>query len=141
MARRRDRRIHSSPGSMKLALWVLGLAFAIECHAQSTVPRAIQAAYPEIGFGSVARSPLSEKEARQLRVADVRQILDLANKRADIRKPISAIYFTNSHHAEVTGGLARKSGDQQTEFEVQKKNGTWRIIRGSVYHPKMIITD
>jgi hypothetical protein len=127
---------------MKLTRWILAAVLAGGCQAPSPYPVSakIRAAYPSIGFGTVTRKPLSERNAKQLSVDDARQIVALGGSRADIRKPISAIYFTDDRRAEVTGGIARTSGDALTEFKVRKDNGRWKIIDGSIEQNRVIIT-
>ena len=123
---------------MRIATSLAAIAFLSACQSQpySPVPAAILSAYPNIGFGTVRLQPLSKADANQLTVSDVRQILRLAQNRKDIRKPISAIYFTSAKHAEVTGA---RSKDEVTEFQVKKEHGVWRIIEGSVDQTRWIV--
>jgi hypothetical protein len=76
-----------------------------------------------------------------LTVDDVRQITQLAQSRRDIRKPIYEIYVRGPGRADVSGGRPEKSRDPVTGFKVQKDNGRWKIIGGSVYQTEVIITS
>jgi hypothetical protein len=72
---------------------------------------------------------------------DVEQITALARQRPDIRKPIYEIYVTSPAKADVSGGRAENTGDPVTGFKVRKDNGRWKIIQGSVYQTKVVITS
>ena len=76
-----------------------------------------------------------------LTVDDVRQITQLAHSRPDIRKPIYEIYVMGPGRADVSGGKPQNSGDPVTGFKVRKDNGRWKIIQGSVYQTKVVITS
>jgi hypothetical protein len=76
-----------------------------------------------------------------LTVDDVRQIMELARNRADIRRPITDIEATSPGLAKITAGKAEKSFDKVTVFKVRKENGRWKIVAGSVYDTEVVITS
>lgn len=76
-----------------------------------------------------------------LTVDDVRQIMELARSRADIRRPITDIEVTSPGLAKSTAGKAERSFDKVTVFKVSKENGRWKIVAGSVYDTDVVITS
>ena len=72
---------------------------------------------------------------------DVRQMIELSYSRRDIRQPIYRIDMEAPDQADVSGGRPQNSGDPVTGFKVQKRNGRWEIIEGSVYQTEVIITS
>jgi hypothetical protein len=79
------------------------------------------------------RVQLCGRYRNQLEVEDVRQILELAQQRPEILKPINQIDVDQPGAAHVVGGTGEKSGDMLTWFDVQKRNGRWLIRQGSVH--------
>jgi hypothetical protein len=78
----------------------------------------------------------------QLTVEDVRQIVAVAQQRAEIKKPVDQIEADIPDHANVRGGQPREIGDVFTTFEVHRQNGRWSIIKGSIStRPVAIITE
>jgi hypothetical protein len=71
--------------------------------------------------------------ARQLTVDDVRQIVELAKRRPDIRKPVGQIHAVAPDEVHVTTGRAWELGGLYSQFDAQKKAGRWFIKPGSVY--------
>ncbi len=131
---------------MKVATCILALVVAVGCQSASVsssscpVPRALCSAYPSVGFGTVTKNPLPKTEARKLTIDDVRQIVALAERRPDIRRPVSGIYFTRSDRAEVSAMPQPNPDNQVTGFDVRKDNGVWKVIPGSVYQTTFIVT-
>ena len=76
-----------------------------------------------------------------LTVEDVRQITELARNQPSIRKPIYQINVTGVGRAEVSGGRPQETGDLATGFKVRKDNGRWKIIEGSIYQGKVVVTS
>jgi hypothetical protein len=74
-------------------------------------------------------------------VADVRQIVELARARADIKKPIDQIEVDRADHANVKSGNPQNQGDPLTRFEVRKHDGHWTIVPGTVSTGPAIITS
>jgi hypothetical protein len=81
------------------------------------------------------------KYASQWTVDDVRQIVELARSRSDIKKPIEQIEIDRPDHANVKSGNPQNQGDPLTTFEVHRQNGRWIIIKGTVSTGPAVITS
>jgi hypothetical protein len=76
---------------------------------------------------------VSDSLAFQLTVDDVRQIVELAKQRSDIRKPVGQIHAVARDEVHVTTGRAWELGGLYSQFDARKKAGRWFIEPGSVY--------
>ena len=107
-----------------LAMFALAAACMSCTSGAHRVQTAIRFRYPSIDiYGPYAREWI---------VADVDQVVQLARARLDIKKPIDQIEVYKSGHARVKSGNPQNQGDPLTTFEVQKQNGQWVIVPGSV---------
>jgi hypothetical protein len=80
--------------------------------------------------------------ASQLTLDDFRQIRQLIREYPEIRKPLNAIDAFAPDRAHVSSGSPWLDPDQVgTTFDVQKKNGRWHIIKGSIDTSHEIITS
>ena len=120
---------------MRLIALVCAGFLVMACQSTSPNPgvsNAIRFAYPSMGFrGSYCR---------ELTVDDVRQIVNLARSRADIRKPVDEIVADRPNEVEVETGSPGSPIGLQSKFKAQKKNGWWMIIEGSIHTNRVIIT-
>ena len=76
--------------------------------------------------------------ADQLAKEEIYRIVAVASQHPEMLKPINKIDMQAPDLAEITGGLA--VSDTQTILKLRKKNGRWSIIKGSFYHPRVVIT-
>src|SRR5438874_11220493 len=63
--------------------------------------------------------------ALRLTVNDVRQIVELAKQRPDIRKPVGQIHAVGPDEVHVTTGRAWEVGGLYSQFDAWKKAGRW----------------
>ncbi len=99
------------------------------------------AAHSYLGIHLTTPYPKDDPLLQTLTKNDVEQISELARHRTDIRKPVYEICVTAPGRADVSGGKAESSGDPVTGFKVRKDSGIWKIIDGSVYQTKVLITS
>jgi len=99
------------------------------------------AAHSYLGIHLTVPYPKDEALLNTLTKDDVEQITELARHRTDIRKPLYEICVTAPGRADVGGGTTENTGDPVTGFKVRKDNGRWKIIDGSVYQTKIVITS
>jgi hypothetical protein len=76
---------------------------------------------------------VTDSLAFQLTVDDVGQIVELARRRPDIRKPVGQIHVVGPDEVHVTAGRAWELGGLYSQFDAHKKGGRWFIKPGSVY--------
>jgi hypothetical protein len=117
----------------KITILMAAIAFVGCASPWYPVSQQIRWAYPSMGFAG--------QYCKQLTVDDIRQIVNLTRSRADIRKPVDQIVMEKGpDEAEVNSGNPQKTGDIGTSFRVQKRNGRWMIIEGSINTGPGIIT-
>ncbi len=94
------------------------------CQSQPyDVSNAIRFAYPSMAFAGAY--------TRQLTVADVRQIVELARHHSRIVKPVHQIVMDRPDEAEVNSG-PEVSFALGTTFNVRKQNRRWIVIEKSI---------
>ena len=91
---------------------------------------AIRSRYPQLNVTGPYAGQLSEGE--------ISEMVSVAQQHPEMLKPINTIDMETPDRAQVTGGLA--VSETQTVLKLQKKNGKWTIIKGSFYHPRVVIT-
>jgi hypothetical protein len=79
--------------------------------------------------------------ASTLSAPEILQIAQLPWGRADMRKPVYAIYMTAPDAADVSSGRVVNQGDKVTGFKVRKVRGHWEIVRGSIYETQAFVTS
>jgi hypothetical protein len=115
------------------AIWTLAAAFASCTSGPHRVQTVIRFRYPNIDiYGPYAKDWV---------IADVQQIVELAQARSDIKKPIDQIEVYRADHARVKSGNPQQQGDPLTTFEVRKQNARWMIIPGTVSTGSAIIME
>lgn len=96
------------------------------------VQTAIRFRYPNIDiYGPYAKDWV---------VADVQQIVELAQARGDIKKPIDQIEVYRADCARVKSGNPQKQGDPLTTFEARKQSGRWMIVPDTISTGPAIIS-
>jgi hypothetical protein len=68
---------------------------------------------------------------KTLSSSDIDEIVAVSSRR-DIQQPLTHITVDAPGKAAVQGGDPQKTGDSQTDFRVQKVNGRWTVVRGSI---------
>jgi hypothetical protein len=122
-------------GSRRIIVLLLCGAGVLTSCADSYEPKtSVKFSFPYVDFAGRYR--------RDLTVDDVRQILALARAQPNIRKPVYQIEADSPNHANVSSGRSHEIGDVFTEFQVEKSNGRWKIVKSSIKTgPVAIITD
>ena len=117
-----------------IVLLLCGAVILTSC-AESYEPKtSVKFRFPSMDFAGRYR--------RDLTVDDVRQIIELAQQRPNISKPVYQIEADSLNHANVSSGQSQEIGDVFTEFQVEKSNGRWKIVKDSINTgPVAIITD
>jgi len=88
-----------------------------------SVSNAIRFAFPSVGFAG--------RYTQQLKVSDVRQIVELARHDSRIVKPVHQIILDHQDEAEVNSG-PDVQGALGTTFRVRKQNGRWILLEKSI---------